>query len=123
MPAVAAEDTPLWQFSLAVYAAEGVAAECLALQERCGLDVNLLLFAAYAAVVEGVSLEPDDIAAAEAEVAKWHDEIVRGLRAVRRALKPISLAEQDPRRDAAAALRARVKNAELDAEKIEQAML
>ncbi|HEY9550471.1 MAG TPA: TIGR02444 family protein, partial [Kiloniellaceae bacterium] len=45
---VAPEETPFWQFSGAVYARRGVAEACLALQQRHGLDVNLLLFCAWA---------------------------------------------------------------------------
>jgi uncharacterized protein (TIGR02444 family) len=106
-------DTPLWAFSLAVYGGDGVAGECLALQERLGLDVNILLFAAFIGVVDGVQLESQDIAAAGAAVADWQSEIVRPLRQVRRTLKPMS----------AEGLRAQVKAAELEAEKIELAML
>lgn len=106
-------DTPLWTFSLAVYGSDGVADECLDLQERLGLDVNILLFAAFIGAVEGVRLEVADIAAANAEVAHWQDDIVRPLRQVRRALKPMS----------AEGLRAQVKAAELEAEKIEQGLL
>jgi uncharacterized protein (TIGR02444 family) len=116
-------DTPLWAFSLAVYGAEGVASECLDLQERFKLDVNLLLFAAYAGAVDGVQLEAQDIAAAAAAVSAWHAEIVRALRSVRHGLKPVSLDADNPLHPAAASLRAQVKAAELKAEKIEQAML
>jgi uncharacterized protein (TIGR02444 family) len=116
-------DTPLWAFSLAVYGAEGVASECLDLQERFKLDVNLLLFAAYAGAVEGIQLDEQDIAAAVAAVSAWHAEIVRALRSVRRALKPISLDDGNPLHPAAASLRAQVQAAELKAEKIELAML
>jgi uncharacterized protein (TIGR02444 family) len=35
-----------WDFSLKVYAAAGVADECILLQDRFGIDVNLLLFCA-----------------------------------------------------------------------------
>ena len=106
-------DTPLWAFSLAVYGGDGVADECLDLQERLGLDVNILLFAAFIGAVEAVQLESRDITAASAAVAAWQSEIVRPLRLVRRALKPMS----------AEGLRAHVKAAELEAEKIELAML
>jgi uncharacterized protein (TIGR02444 family) len=106
-------DTPLWTFSLAVYGRPGVATECLDLQEKFGLDVNLLLFAAFIGAVEGVRLGSADIAAANAEIANWHKEIVRPLRSVRRALKPLN----------ADALRTQVKTAELDAEKFEQSIL
>jgi len=116
-------DSPLWSFSLAVYGAEGVADECLALQEALQLDVNILLFAAYMGAVEGVGLSAQDVAAAVEAVSPWHGEIVRALRGVRRALKPLSLDESNPLRAANAGLRAEVKAAELRSEQIEQAML
>jgi uncharacterized protein (TIGR02444 family) len=116
-------DTPFWTFSLAVYAQDGVAAECLELQERLRVDVNLLLFAAYAGAVEGAQMRTADIAAAAGHVALWHDEIVRTLRQVRRSLKPITLDTNNPFRGQSADLRKRVQAAELEAEKIEQGML
>ena len=116
-------DMPLWAFSLAVYGGDGVADECLGLQEKLKLDVNLLLFAAFAGAVEGVRLDAKDIAAADTAVSGWHNEIVRSLRHARRALKPASADAGNPLRDTNATLRAQVKAAELEAEKIEQAML
>ena len=56
-------------------------------------------------------------------VGAWHAETVRGLRAVRRALKPASLDPQNALRGPTAALRNQVKAAEVEAERIEQAML
>jgi uncharacterized protein (TIGR02444 family) len=120
---IASLDTPFWAFSLAVYAADGVAEECLGLQERLDLDVNLLLFAAYMGAVEGLRLSPQDVGNANAAVAEWHGEIVRPMRAARRALKAPSLDADDPLHAANASLRLQVKRAELEAEKIEQAML
>jgi uncharacterized protein (TIGR02444 family) len=108
-------ENPLWTFSLVVYAEAGVQEECLALQERLALDVNLLLLCAYAGV-RGVTFSGHDVSAAAGVVAAWHRDVVCPLRAVRRALKAIT-------RDDAAALRAEVKSAELKAEQIEQAML
>ena len=106
-------DTPLWDFALAVYGSDGVADECLALQDRLGLDVNVLLLTTYIGVVERIPLTSADITAANAVVAGWHGEVVRPLRAVRKALKAFG---QE-------ALRAQVKAAELQAEKIELAVL
>ncbi len=37
-----------WDFSLALYRAEGVQEACLALQNNAGLDVNLLLYCCWA---------------------------------------------------------------------------
>src|SRR5471030_292758 len=38
---------PFWNFSLEIYAAEGVSGACLDLQERRGCDVNILLFCCW----------------------------------------------------------------------------
>jgi uncharacterized protein (TIGR02444 family) len=115
--------SPFWAFSLAVYTSDGVAEECLGLQERLGLDVNLLLFAAYMGAVEGVRLDERDLAGANTAVAEWHAEIVRPMRAARRALKGPAANTDDPLQPATATLRLQVKRAELEAEKLEQAML
>ena len=116
-------ETPFWAFSLAVYGSEGVAEECLALQERLDLDVNLLLFAAYMGAVEGVRLGPQAIADANAAVAGWHRDVVRPARHARRALKAPAADTDNALQPATATLRLQMKRAELEAEKIEQAML
>ena len=108
-------ENPLWKFSAVIYAEAGVQEECLALQERYSLDVNLLLFCAYTGG-HGVTLSADELRDAMAAVADWHHDVVRPLRAARRALK-------SARAEAAQALRNDVKNDELRAEQIEQAML
>jgi uncharacterized protein (TIGR02444 family) len=113
---------PLWKFSLAVYAGEGVQDECLALQERYGVDVNLLLLCAYLGAAEGAVLSHDNIADAAQKLGDWHD-IVRTLRAARRALKPWATDEKNSLLGETQVLRARVKAAELETERLEQAML
>ena len=105
--------TPLWDFSIAVYGGDGVEGECLDLQERYGLDVNVLLLAAYAGVVEGVRLTAADFAAANATVAGWQADVVRPLRQARRGLKGKN----------AETLRSQVKASETEAEKTEQVLL
>jgi uncharacterized protein (TIGR02444 family) len=109
-------DSAFWKFSVAVYSAPGVTDECLAVQERYGLDVNVLLFCAWIGQSRKIELGPKDIEALNAAVASWHDAAVRPLRSVRRYMKDMAEAE-------IAALRTRIKAAELDAERIEQAML
>jgi len=104
-----------WRFSLAVYAAPGVAEECLALQDEFGADINLLLFCAWAGTKRAGVLGDADIAGAEAAVVNWRNDVVRPLRAVRRTLKRI---EGDD-----SGLRSKVKTVELAAEQVEQAML
>ena len=108
-------DNEFWRFSLAIYKPADVAAECLALQEAVGLDVNLLLFCAWLGT-RAIVLSRSDIEAASRVVALWHNGVVRPLRGVRRHIKT-------QYGDAFEELRSRVKDNELQAEQAEQAML
>jgi uncharacterized protein (TIGR02444 family) len=113
-------DAPLWTFAVNLYGAPGVAEACLALQDRYGCDVNVLLFAAWMGAAHHHTLSSVELAEAAATVQHWHAEIVRPLRSVRRRLK----SGPPPARHATTeALRARVKSVELEAERIELAML
>lgn len=100
---------PLWDFALAAYARPGVAAACLALQDRRGVDVPVLLFAGWAGAVGGVRLTAAEVARIDAVVRPWREEVVHPLRAVRRRIKG------DP---GAGALYERLKAVELEAERI-----
>jgi len=108
-------DNAFWQFSLKVYAGEDVATECLTLQESHRIDVNVLLWCAWTGR-HGIALTDGDVAAAKAAVESWHDAVVRPLRRTRQGMKRLGTAEFEP-------LRARVKELEIDAEQIEQALL
>ncbi|MET0866579.1 MAG: TIGR02444 family protein [Pseudorhodoplanes sp.] len=121
-PATRLPGQDFWDFSLRVYAAPGVQEECLALQERLGLDVNLLLFAAFAGARLGLALSDRDLAELIAETDDWHVSVVRRLRATRTDMKKWS-ERTDGLAAPAAALRLAVKKAELDAERIEHDML
>jgi uncharacterized protein (TIGR02444 family) len=120
--AVTTGESRFWTFSLAVYADAAVQQECLALQDDHGVDVNLLLFCAFVGAVHGVILSERATRDAADVVGIWQKDVVGALRLARRALKPFA-GETESRDMPAADLRARVKNAELDAERIEQAML
>jgi uncharacterized protein (TIGR02444 family) len=109
---------PFWEFSLATYARPGVAEACLDLQDRRGLDVNLLLFCLWAGHC-GHRLSTGELAALEAAAAPWRDSVVRPLRGVRRWLKQPA----DAGDAAAAALRREVQRLELAAERREQDLL
>lgn len=112
-----ADETPtLKDFALALYAREGVPPACLALQEATGLDVNILLFAAWRGAVLRREVSPADIDAARARVAEWHSEVVKALRTVRRRLKTGPSPAPD---DRTAKLRAQVQAIEIAAEIIE----
>ncbi|WP_081812442.1 DUF2390 domain-containing protein [Mycolicibacterium mageritense] len=69
-------------FALRVHGADGVAQACVLLQDRFGLDVNLLLFAARVGTTG--RLTPATLAAATERVAQWHAEIDDGSNPVRR---------------------------------------
>ena len=110
---------PFWDFSLALYGREGVARACVALQDRRGLDVNLLLFCCWAGS-RGRRLDPADLKGLDAAVRPWRDAVVRPLRGIRRWLKtqaPGALAAPAQR------LREKIKAEELQAEAVEQALL
>ncbi len=113
--------SPFWDFSIAVYHASAVQDECLSMQDRFGLDVNLILLCAFLGAVHGVTLTAEEIASVRQEVGQWHEQIVRPLRVVRRQLKTIKL--QDAGAASAADLRTQVKAAELESERIEQILL
>jgi len=113
-----ASDNPFWDFSLAVYDRTGVAAACLALQDRHGVDVNMLLFCAWAGS-RGHPLGPGDLAKLRTTAQPWQAAVVAPLRAIRRQLKVLKVAPEL----AIDRLRARLKDAELDAEAVEQRLL
>ncbi len=106
-----------WCFSLAVYRQEGVAAHCLELQRRLGLDVNVLLLMLWAAGLWGVAPDAAQIAQADQTIHAWRDEVVRPLRQLRTRLKSGPSPAPDQQTNA---LRERVKQLELDAERVEQ---
>ena len=117
-PAVLQLENPFWTFSLDVYARPGVAQECLALQARYGIDVNALLFCAWAGAMRRALLSKRQAAGIVAHVEAWQQRTVLPLRTVRQALKKMA-AVGEP----VTALRKDVAAAELKAEQIEQAML
>lgn len=97
-------------FSDALYRRPGVAKACLGLQDDDGLDVNFLLFCAYAGAL-GQTLGDADFSKLETAVAQWRSKVVRPLRAVRRGLS------DEPESEA---LRQRVLEIEIEAELVQQ---
>jgi len=104
---------PFWNFSLEIYAAEGVSGACLDLQERRGCDVNILLFCCWLGASGRPTLSADRLRAILAEITPWQARIVKPLREVRRLLKDMQ----------SEATRRRVADAELAAEHAEQLRL
>ena len=87
----------------------------MSLQDRFGVNVNLLLFGICLGSEFGLSLSREDVSSAERVVARWQVHVVNTLRDVRRFLKATG-PSTDP-------LRRQIKSAELAAERIETAML
>jgi uncharacterized protein (TIGR02444 family) len=110
------QGSPFWRFSLRFYRQPGVADACIALQDGCGVDVNILLFFLWLAVTR--RCVPSAVAKAVCvKVASWRDEVVVPLRTLRRRLKDgSSLVE----RGAIELFRTRIKAIELESERLQQ---
>lgn len=103
-------DNPFWDYSLARYESDGVATVCLRLQDEFGLDVNLLLYAAWLADI-GERLDEAHLEVLDTRVVDWRDSVIGPLRALRRQLREYP---------AAAAVREEIKALELRAERQQQ---
>ena len=103
----------LWRFSLAFYARPGVSEALIALQDRAGCDVNLMLFALWLAVSGRSPLTKEELAIAGRIARSVSADIVGPLRALRRKLG------SDPDPDVQR-LREGIKALELAAEKVIQ---
>ena len=115
----APDANPFWEFSILVYGNEEVRDACLDAQEVYGADVNLLLLCSWLGFV-GIKLTPEGVRRLDTLVDGWRREAVLPLRTLRKRLKgtigPVPS-------DMAAGVRNAVKQAELQAEKIEQDLL
>lgn len=108
--------SPFWRFSIAFYAVPGVAPACLELQDTANVDVNVLFFLLWSAT-QSRALSPAEVAALDKTVGAWRDMTVVPLRQIRRALKePPGIVEPAT----AETFRARIKSAELEAERLQQ---
>jgi uncharacterized protein (TIGR02444 family) len=113
------QGSPFWRFSLRFYRQPGIADACIALQDGCGVDVNLLLFCLWLATARRC-VSPDVAQAVCAKAAPWRDDVVTPLRAVRRRLKDGSALVE---RGAAERFRTAVKAIELESERLQQEAL
>jgi uncharacterized protein (TIGR02444 family) len=105
-----------WRFSLAFYELPGVAQALLALQDRDGLDVNLMLLALWLGISGRRRLDSNALAAVEGAIGTIRAEIVEPLRALRRSLK-------DHPDDDMQLFRESVKKLELKSEKLVQSRI
>src|SRR5579859_6580074 len=116
--AAAAPADAFWAFSLTLYSKPDVAPAAIRLQDRNGLDVNLLLFCCFVGAIGLGALSKAELAEADRVVRAWRKEIVEPLRLVRRSLKLPAFASGDGDE-----LRRQVMRAELLGEARAQAML
>jgi len=108
--------SPFWRFSLGFYRQPGVADACIALQDGCDVDVNVLLFLLWLATAKRCI----PVAAAQAVCAKagpWRDNVVVALRTLRRRLKDGSSLVD---RNTAELFRTKIKAVELESERLQQ---
>jgi uncharacterized protein (TIGR02444 family) len=104
----------LWTWAVATYERPGVKEALLALQDRHGVNVVLLLWRLWLRARDR-TVDPATEAAATALCAAWRADAIAPLRATRDALKapPAAIDPADAR-----ALRRAVLEAELDAERL-----
>lgn len=100
----------VWDDMLRLYAAPGIPALCLHLQDAHGVDVPLLLTLALADAA-GIGAAPEQTDSLISDAAFWADTVVRPLRRIRQDLKPVAA---DPE---TSAFRDRVKALELESER------
>ena len=113
------QGSPFWRFSLRTYRQPGVADACIALQDECGVDVNVLLFFLWLAADKKLIPALNARAVCE-QAALWHDDVVAPLRSLRRKLKGGSTLVE---RNTAELFRTRIKAIELEAERLQQEAL
>jgi uncharacterized protein (TIGR02444 family) len=115
----AASETPFWRFSLHFYRQAGVAEACIALQDECGVDVNLLLFLLWLAAGRR-QLSAANVKELDAAVGDWRQLTIVPIRDVRRKLKGVATPIEANKQEA---FRTRIKAIELEAERLQQEAL
>jgi uncharacterized protein (TIGR02444 family) len=112
-------ETPFWRFSLHFYRQAGVSDACIALQDDCGVDVNLLLFLFWLAAGNR-QLSAADVQRLDEAVRGWRDLTIVPIRDARRKLKGAATLVQPQKQEA---FRTKIKAIELEAERLQQEAL
>jgi uncharacterized protein (TIGR02444 family) len=113
------ETTPFWRFSLHFYRQPGVPEACIALQDGCGVDVNLLLFLLWLAD-DGQLLSADEVKKLDDKVRGWRSLTIVPIREARRRLKGAETLIEPGKQEA---FRSKIKAVELEAERLQQEAL
>ncbi len=114
-----APTTPFWLFSLHFYRRAGVSDACIALQDGCGVDVNLLLFLFWLAAGRQL-LSAAEVKRLDDQVRSWRELTIIPIRDTRRKLKGAKTLVGPTKQEA---FRDKVKAIELDAERLQQEAL
>jgi uncharacterized protein (TIGR02444 family) len=118
-PKDAGPETPFWRFSLHFYRRDGVSDACIALQDECGVDVNLLLFLLWLAAGRR-QLSVADVERLDEAIRGWRDLTIIPIRDARRKLKGIPTLVESLKQEA---FRTKIKAVELEAERLQQEAL
>jgi uncharacterized protein (TIGR02444 family) len=113
------QTTPFWRFSLHFYRQPGVSDACIALQDECGVDVNLLLFLLWLADDRQL-LSVDDVRRFDDTVRDWRNLTIIPIRDARRRLKGAKTLVEPGNQET---FRNKVKAVELEAERLQQEAL
>ncbi len=111
-----------WHFSLDLYGQPDVAPAALALQDRDGANVNILLLCLWWARSTGHGLSPELLKTLADAAEPWSAGVLGPLRAARNALKSWP-SEDHADRAGIEALRRQILQVELEGERIEQSRL
>jgi uncharacterized protein (TIGR02444 family) len=112
-------ETPFWRFSLKFYRQPSVSEACIALQDGCGVDVNLLLFLLWLAS-DDRRLSAAEVKMLDDNVRDWRNLTIIPIRDVRRKLKDAPTLVEAGTQEA---FRNKVKAVELEAERLQQEAL
>jgi uncharacterized protein (TIGR02444 family) len=111
---------PFWDFSLSIYRKPGVADACLFVQDRYGLNVNLVLFCVWIADSGGGALTAAHIGKALRRIADWEEHVIMPLREIRRTCRREALGVPE---FLLQLFQPQIETAELEAEHVEQLVL
>lgn len=111
---------PIWDFSLRIYRKPGVADACLFLQDRYGLNVNVILMCVWSAAAGQQPLAARHFELALRRIRDWERIVIRPLRDIRRACRQEPLGVPDYLLQS---FRPLAQALELDAEHVEQLII
>ena len=108
-----------WDYSVATYRKAGVAEACLHLQEKLGIDVNVLLYCCWYGCTRG-TLDGPAMHRILSFAEPWAENVVRPLRAARTWMKAVGCDPPFVPGDECMALREEIKRTELKAEHLQE---